>query len=451
MKFEIHTRSAGVALAILLLAAPGWQAHAQDAQQAAAAATEEDAPEPMSAEELEVLVARIALYPDQLVALIASASLYPLQIVEAARYLDKKATEASLQPKEGWDGSIVSLLNYPEIVRMMSDDLDWTQTLSDALAYQQKDVLIAIQQLRDEAVADGIIKSDDKVQVVNQGDNIVIEPASPEVIYVPQYDPQVLYVDNYPPAPVSYYPDPYPYYYNPVAPYFAGAVTGAVFAAAVDWDDWGVWGGDWDGGDIDIDCNNCFNDRDFNGKMNFNDVDWKNVDRSKINFNRNDFNNLERNDVVRNDLKQNNRNNLKNKSTNVRNDRTTKVAKKSEKVGDVRKNQVSAKNEVKRQQKATAKRPEGQRNDGSRAGADRPQAKKATSPGKRPNEVKRKTQKPKPAAKKDNRSRNPSALGEVRGGKQAKAHSNRGKSARPPQRRPSGGNRGGGGGGGRRR
>ena len=121
------------------------------------------APEPLSADELEVLVARIALYPDELVALISAASLYPLQIVEAARYLDAYAKDKSLKPKESWDGSVVSLLNYPDVVKMMSDDLDWTQALGDALAYQQKDVLIAIQQLRDEAVAKNIIKSDDKM------------------------------------------------------------------------------------------------------------------------------------------------------------------------------------------------------------------------------------------------------------------------------------------------
>ena len=101
------------------------------------------------------------------------------------------------------------------------------------------------------------------------------------MIYVPQYAPEMLYEPNYAWEPIRYYPDPYPYYYYPGATFFAGAVTGAIWAAAVDWDDWGVWGGRWNGGDIDIDCNNCFNNRDFNGKINFNDVDWKNVDRSQ--------------------------------------------------------------------------------------------------------------------------------------------------------------------------
>ena len=107
----------------------------------------------------------------------------------------------------------------------------------------------------------------------------------------------MLYEPNYAWEPISYYPDPYPNYWYPGATFFAGAVTGAIWAAAVDWDDWGVWGGDWDGGDIDIDCNNCFNNRDFNGKVNFNDVDWKNIDRSKINIDRDQLNKLDRNNI----------------------------------------------------------------------------------------------------------------------------------------------------------
>ena len=191
-------------------------------------------------------MARIALYPDELVAVISAASLYPLQIVEAARYLDAYAKDKSLKPKESWDGSVVSLLNYPEVVKMMSDDLDWTQAFGDALAYQQKDVLIAIQQLREEAVAKNIIKSDDKMKVETSGDNIIIQSASSEQVYVPRYEPAMLYEPSYVAQPVSYYPDPYPSYWYPTATFFAAAATGAIWAAAVDWDDWGIWGGDWD-------------------------------------------------------------------------------------------------------------------------------------------------------------------------------------------------------------
>ena len=256
---------------------------------AAPPAEQQEAPEPLTDDELEVLVARIALYPDELVALVSAASLFPLQIVEAERFLENRKKKSELKPKESWDGSVISLLNYPEIVEMMSEDLEWTQSFGEAIANQQKDVLIAIQQLRDEAVAKDIIETDDKIKVVEEGDNIVIQSASPEVIYVPQYPPEMLYEPDYAPVPIDYYDEPYPAYWYPGAAFFAGAVTGAIFGAIVDWDDWGVWGGDWDG-DIDVDCNKCFNNIDFDGKLNFNDIDWKNVDRSKLSFDRDQLN-----------------------------------------------------------------------------------------------------------------------------------------------------------------
>jgi hypothetical protein len=200
---------------------------------------------------------------------------------------------------------------------MMSNDLDWTQQLGDAVADQQKDLLIAIQTLRDKAVADGVIKTDDKVKVVQQNDNVVIQAANPEKIYVPQYAPQMLYDDGYPPAPISYYPDPYPNYYYPTATYFAGFVTGAVFGAVVDWDRWGVWGGHFDGNDIDIDCDHCFNNFNGNGKVNFNDVDWKNVDRSKIKFDHNQFNNIDKTNI-RNRLEAGGNNDIRAKAKSVK-------------------------------------------------------------------------------------------------------------------------------------
>ena len=210
------------AIALTMMSATGWcPAHAQE-QTAAPTAPAAQAPEPLSADELEVLVARIALYPDELVAMIAAASLYPLQIVEAARYLDAYAKDKSLKPKESWDGSVVSLLNYPEVVKMMSDDLEWTQALGDALAYQQKDVLIAIQQLREEAVAKDIIKTDDKMKVETSGDNIIIQPASTEKVYVPRYEPAMLYEPSYVAEPIGYYPDPYPSYWYPTATFLRG-------------------------------------------------------------------------------------------------------------------------------------------------------------------------------------------------------------------------------------
>jgi hypothetical protein len=416
-----------------------------------AAAAEDDAPAPLSEDELEILVARIALYPDELVALVTSASLYPLQVVEAARFLETLKKQPELKPKTTWDGSIVSLLNYPQIVTMMSDDLDWTQSLGEALSYQQKDVLIAIQQLRDKAVADGIIKSDDKIKVSQENDNVVIVSASPDKIYVPQYAPEMLYEPNYVAAPIGYYSEPYPNYYYPTATFFAGVVTGAVWAAAVDWNRWGVWGGRWNG-NVDIDCNNCFNN--INGKVNINDVDWKNVDRSKIGFDSAQFNKIDRSSF-RTSIEANGNNRVGargNDRANTVRDQPGKVS-----VNDVRKSKIDADRVNATRNKAG--------NTGAASGSGkvaqaaqnrRPEARtpNRAAENARPGvNAKRPVAKPKPAARVDSRPRKPSALGQVDSGRRAEMQSNRGRQAM------AGGNRGGGrgeirrggGGGGRRR
>jgi hypothetical protein len=393
-----------------------------------AASGEQASITPLDDDQMQILVARIALYPDELVALITSASLYPLQIVEAARFLDQVKTSTSLKPKQDWDGSVVSLLNYPDVVKMMSTDLDWTQQLGDAVANQQKDMLIAIQTLRDKAVANGIIKDDGKVKVIQQNDNVVIQSADPEKIYVPQYEPRMLYEDGYAAAPIGYYPDSYPNYYYPTAPFFAGFVTGAVFGAVVDWDRWGVWGGRFDGNDIDIDCDHCFNGHNRDGKINFNDVDWKNVDRSKIKFDRNQFANIDKNNI-RNRLEAGGNNDIRARAKSIRSNAAhvdrAKVSPST--IKDVRANKVreqggDARNRVASRAPDTHRgqinaRPGGNRDGGQRA----------------------------MAAKRDHRASRPSGLGEVRPRGAAQLHSQRG--GRAMGGGQFAGSRGGGGGG----
>src|SRR5689334_10302889 len=159
MSFSRRARILGAsfaALAILTVHAP-ITAEAQDSTaQASGAPSSTNQPQLLSDEELETLVARVALYPDDLVALVLAGSLYPLQIVQAQRYLDDVKTKKDLKPDASWDGSIISLLNYPQIIKMMNDDLTWTQSMGEAVVNQQKDVLVAIQQLRDKAVAQGV-------------------------------------------------------------------------------------------------------------------------------------------------------------------------------------------------------------------------------------------------------------------------------------------------------
>jgi len=204
------------------------------AQPATATATEPVPPPPAA---LQDLVGPIALYPDDLVAIVLPASTYPLQVVEAARFLDKRATDATLQPKEEWDDSVVALLNYPDVVKLMNDDLDWTWKLGDAVINQRAAVLDAIQGFRDRAYAAGNLRSDDRQVVQNDAGAIAIKPANPEVIYVPYYEPERVVVYQSAPA-YHYYPWAYPVYYYPYPVGYAfntGFFWGVTSAFVIGW------------------------------------------------------------------------------------------------------------------------------------------------------------------------------------------------------------------------
>jgi Protein of unknown function (DUF3300) len=240
-------------------------------------ATEQEAAAPadadlLSADELRVVVAPIAFYPDEVLAVVLPASTTGLQVVEAGRFLEKQKTDTSLKPDEDWDPSVVALINYPDVVNLMNADLDWTQKLGDAVLDQQADVMDTIQQVRAEAVSSGYLKSDDKQVITQEKETVVIQSANPEVVYVPQYDPTVVVQQTYATYPPPAYYNPYPPYYSPGATFFAGAVTGAAFAFAFDWDD--------DDIDIDFDGNDGWggnNDVNINtGDINIGNTDIKN-------------------------------------------------------------------------------------------------------------------------------------------------------------------------------
>src|SRR5262245_13484017 len=153
MSLSTQLKSVGVIVATITLCMAQEHAIVWAQNSGAPAAAEASQAEPLSAEELETLVARIALYPDDLVALVMASSLYPLQLVQADRYLSDVKSKPNLKPDSDWDGSIIALLNYPDVLKMMNDDLKWTEQLGDAVQTQQKDLLEAIQELRDRAVA----------------------------------------------------------------------------------------------------------------------------------------------------------------------------------------------------------------------------------------------------------------------------------------------------------
>jgi len=250
-------------LLVLLLAAPPWVI-AQGTQ-----GTQQS--NRFKQEELDQMLAPIALYPDDLLAQILMASTYPLEIVLAARWakqnkdLKGDALTEALE-KQDWDPSVKSLVNFPDVLDRMSENSQWTQKLGDALLAQEKQVMDTIQMLRRKAQEAGNLKDNPQQKVVVEQETIVIQSTNPEVIYVPSYDPAVVYGGWWWPA----FPPPLPFFpFFPYAtPYAYGAMAfgmGLATSAA-----WGyAWGNcNWGGGDIAI--NNSKN-------MNIN----KNIDRGK--------------------------------------------------------------------------------------------------------------------------------------------------------------------------
>lgn len=203
-------------------------------------------------EELDQMLAPIALYPDSLLSQIFMASTYPLEVVQAERWVeqnknlkgDAQAKALEVQP---WDPSVKSLINFPQVLFMMNDKLDWTQKLGDAFLSQQKDVLATVQKLRAKAEKEGNLKSNKEQTVKVEKEYIIIEPANPQVIYVPTYNPVVVYGTWWYPA----YP-PYYYYPPPMYSFAAGVAVGVAWGYA-----WGHC--DWHGGDVDIDINRNIN------------------------------------------------------------------------------------------------------------------------------------------------------------------------------------------------
>jgi hypothetical protein len=159
----------------------------------------------LTEQDLDTLVAPIALYPDELLANVLPASTYPVQIVEAARATqnDGKADPAQ---EDTWDPSVQALVSYPSVLQMMDDRIDWTSQLGSAVAEDQGAVLAAVQRVRAQAQKAGNLHSNDKQTVSDSGGAITIAPADPEVVYVPQYDPVAILS---PPPWWGYYP---PYY-----------------------------------------------------------------------------------------------------------------------------------------------------------------------------------------------------------------------------------------------
>src|SRR5829696_8262845 len=214
-------------------------------------------------EQLDALVAPIALYPDPLLSQTLVASTYPLELIQLQQWLaknkdlkDNKLVEkVSKQP---WDPSIQAMAALPDVVKWLAEDIQWTTDLGNAFLAQQTGVMDAIQRMRSKAQEKGTLASGEQIkvqtQVVESKSVIVIEQSNPQVVYVPSYNPVYAYGAIGYPYPPIYYP---PYYGGAVAAGVIGFGLGVAMGAA--WGGGWGWGCGWGGGDINVNRNNNFN------------------------------------------------------------------------------------------------------------------------------------------------------------------------------------------------
>ena len=235
-------------LALLFATWPQNLAAYQDAQ-APAEAPQGPPYTQQTPDQLQQLVAPIALYPDSLVAQILAASTFPEQVVQADRWVqahpdlngEALGQAADQQP---WDPSVKALTAFPSVLGNMDKNLSWASSLGDAYYNQQADVMDAVQVMRRRAQGAGTLKTTPQQTVTTQGPTTVIEPANPDVVYVPAYDPWLVYGD-----PLMAWPGWYPYpgiWYG--GPYLSfGMGFGIGFFGGFGWG-WGHWGFNWRGG-----------------------------------------------------------------------------------------------------------------------------------------------------------------------------------------------------------
>ena len=202
---------------------------------------------PLSAQELDSLVAPIALYPDPLLSQILVAATYPLEIVQAGQWMQQNPglTGAALQEaarQQNWDPSVQALLVFPDVIRLLSSNVQWTTELGNAFLAQQADVMDAVQQMRVQAQNAGTLTSTPQMTVASQPvagapPAVVIQPANPQVLYVPIYDPLVVWGPAVYPYPALWYP---PVYIGRRVLSFGPGIW--ITASFGGWGGWGGWG-----------------------------------------------------------------------------------------------------------------------------------------------------------------------------------------------------------------
>ncbi|HET7208605.1 MAG TPA: DUF3300 domain-containing protein [Terriglobales bacterium] len=213
-------------------------------------------------DQLDSLVAPIALYPDPLLAQVLAASTYPLEIMQLQQWLGKnkdlkdKALQEAVM-KQPWDATVQALAALPDVVKRLSDDIQWTTDLGNAVLAQQSDVMDAVQRMRAKAQGTGNLKSTEQMtvetKVVENKQVIVVEQSKPDVVYVPSYNPTVVYgAPAYPYPPIAYPPPGY-YAAGMALSFGVGMMVGAAWGGG--WCCNSGWGGN---NNININNNNTF-------------------------------------------------------------------------------------------------------------------------------------------------------------------------------------------------
>jgi hypothetical protein len=222
----------------------------------------------LTPDQLDSLVAPVALYPDPILSQVLVASTYPLEIVEAARWLGTNSTLqgkalADAAAKQKWDASVQGLVVFPDLLKQLNQNITWTSELGNAFLAQQQDVFDAVQRMRQKAQSNGTLTSNNQqtVTTATQGGNnyIEIQPASQDVVYIPQYDPAAVWGAPVYPYPAIYYPTGAAVAAGVIA-FGAGIAIGAI--AAGGWHGWG-WNCGWGNGSVVIN-NNFINRNNFN-------------------------------------------------------------------------------------------------------------------------------------------------------------------------------------------
>ena len=245
-----------------------WQIPASPPAQSASPQTQ--GPQ-LPADQLDSLVAPVALYPDPILGQVLVASTYPLEIAEASQWMSQNSslsgqTLIDAAAKQSWDASVQALVSMPDVLHRLATDIRWTTDLGDAFLAQQQDVMAAIQRMRAKAQQNGALQSNTQQTVGTTASNgqtyITIEPAQPQTVYVPEYNPEAVYGAAAYPYPAIGYPSAFSF----GAGFFVGALWGG------GWGGWG-WGCGWGGGHVIIN-NNFINRNHFNHVNTANGNHW---------------------------------------------------------------------------------------------------------------------------------------------------------------------------------